>query len=360
MKKIALMPVLLFASLAQAGVCRDNSTVVGFVGDILVHNDLYESILSKKTFKPLWQESIPLFQKTDFMVGNLEGPAALGIHKDGSDKGDVGFTYDLKVYSGTNFSFNFHPQILSDLKSSGFDLLTVANNHSLDRRWRGIDRTHEAARQVGLPIVGTRPSYAPNEEMYQIADIQGLRLAFIGCTEMSNVSSDSKNQVLFCYDKAGTVANMVSRLKARSDVDGVIVYSHWGSEYQQSPNSSQKRYAKTWLEAGATAVIGSHPHVLQPWESYRTQDGRKTLIAYSLGNFLAFQAGTAKKTGVIVYLKLARTSLGAEVIDAYYTPTYRDGYRVSPAKGGSSAGAEAAKFYGTEKRVEPSQKIPGC
>ncbi len=360
MKSLAVYLILLMPIMATAKVCQGPDIVVGFVGDILVHNDLYKSILPKKSFKPLWQSSISLFRKADFMLGNLEGPAALGITRDGQDLGDVGFTYDLNVYSGTNFLFNYHPQILKDLRESGFDLLTGANNHSLDRSWRGIDRTHEAAKKIGMPIVGTRPSGATTADMFHIANVSGLRLAFIGCTEMTNGVRDRKSQVQLCYSKNNSVESQIVRLRERSDIDGVIVLPHWGEEYQQSPNSRQESFAKAWLEVGAMAVVGSHPHVLQPAESYVTRDGRRTLIAYSLGNFLAFQAGVAKKTGVVLYLRISHNGRTAELEDVFYTPTYRDGYSVSPSSAGSAAEVEASRFFEQQKFLAPNQKIPDC
>ncbi|UXR64564.1 CapA family protein [Bdellovibrio bacteriovorus] len=351
------------AAPTKGAYCQDDSVVLGFVGDILVHDALYKSILPKQRFTALWEKAIPLFNKADYMVANLEGPAALGIEKSGRDVGDQGFSYDLNVYSGTKFSFNFHPQILRDLKSSGIDLISTANNHSLDRQWRGIDRTLESAKQVGIATTGTRPSYAPNEQYYHLADVRGYRLAFIACTEATNGIADTRNQVLSCYGKSQQVEGLIRQLRGRSDIDAVIVLPHWGVEYSSKPDKSQISYARRFLEAGAAAVVGSHPHVLQPWETYRTADGRQTMIVYSLGNFLAFQSGTEKKTGAVVYLRLKKDAAGrTQLVTAYYTPTYRDGYTVYPisSRGSKEALKESAKHFGTQNRFEPDQKFPGC
>ncbi|AHZ83439.1 hypothetical protein Bb109J_c2828 [Bdellovibrio bacteriovorus] len=366
LNKAFLIASLLFATSAHANKganCADGSVVLGFAGDILVHDALYKNILPKQNFTSLWSKAIPLFNKADYMTVNLEGPAAVGIDKAGRDVGDQGFTYDLNVYSGTNFSFNFHPQILRDLKSSNIDLISTANNHSLDRQWRGVDRTIEAAKNIGLSTVGTRPSYAPNESFYHLADVRGYRMAFVACTEATNGIADTKSQVLSCYGKSQQVETLIRQLRARGNVDGVIVLPHWGVEYSHKPDKSQTAYAKRFLEAGALAVVGSHPHVLQPWESYRTSDGRLTMIVYSLGNFLAFQAGVEKKTGAVVYLHLGRDVQGrTQVLTSYYTPTYRDGYTVYPisSKGSKDALKEAARHLGTQNRLEPDQKIPHC
>lgn len=344
----------------QGSDCADGSVVLGFTGDILVHDALYKSILPSQNFVSLWKKTIPLFNKADYMVVNLEGPAALGIDKSQRDVGDVGFTYDLNVYSGTKFVFNFHSQILLDLKNSGVDLIGNANNHSLDRGPIGIDKTLEMARKIQIPVVGVRESFNPNFERFHITDVKGYRLAFIACTEMVNSGVDPKRQVLFCYKDFNEIESMIKRLSARSDIDGVIVLPHWGAEYSQTPDKRQTSFAKKYLDAGAIAVIGSHPHVLQPTEKYVTQDGRTTLIAYSLGNFLAFQSGLEKKTGAVVYLRLGRNAFGkTQLLSSYYTPTYRDGYEVFPisSRGAKDVLKEAAKHLINETRIEPDQLV---
>lgn len=360
-KALALIvtPVLVMSSLAEAkgSGCR-GAAVVGFTGDILVHGALYKAILPQKSFMGLWSPSIPLFQKADYMIGNLEGPAALGVNAKGKFVGDVGFVYDLNVYSGTNFVFNYHPQILTDLKRSGFDLLSHANNHSLDRRSLGVDKTHEAAQAAQMPLVGTRPADSA-KAFYELAQVKGISMAFISCTYGTNGMPDPKGQVLLCFDKAQTVAKLVTSLSAQRNIDAVVVMPHWGEEYAPTPNSSQKSYAKAWLEAGATAIVGHHPHVLQPWESYTTRDGRQTLIVYSLGNFVAGQSGVNKQTGAVVYLKFARGSKG-QVDDYYYTPTYRSGASAYPAEGNSPGVNEAIKYFGGSRRITTAEKIPGC
>lgn len=346
--------------LSFSSSCSKETVFISFVGDILVHDAIYKSIVQgSQKFSQAWKRTDSLIQKADFSVGNLEGPAAMGVDRNGRDQGDIGFKYDLDVYSGTNFSFNYHPRILTDLKKSGYGLLTVANNHSLDRGALGIDKTLDAAREINLPTVGTRRSDERNGDFHKIVSIKGAKVAFIGCTEMTNGRPDRKEQLLWCYRDANKIVDTIKELSSRSDIDAVIVLPHWGVEYSPSPDSQQKAHARRFLDAGASAIVGSHPHVLQPWEKYVTKDGRETVIMYSLGNFLAWQAGIEKKTSAVTYLALTPSSGKAKVAGVAYTTTIREGVEVYPV---SSSGSRAALnqtglHFGTKNRIEPSGSL---
>ncbi|MGZ3773596.1 MAG: CapA family protein [Pseudobdellovibrionaceae bacterium] len=347
--------------LSYSASCDSPAGVVtfSFVGDILIHQLLYRDVVNgTQHFSQLWKRTEVLFNKADFSEGNLEGTAALGVNTDGKDVGDIGFVYDGDVYSGTNFLFNYHPRILSDLKSSGFDLLTLANNHALDRHSLGIDKTIAAARQVGLVTVGTRMSQDREGDFYQIHTIKNMRIAFLGCTEMTNLRPDQKNQILYCYNDE--TIKLIRGLSARSDVDATIVLTHWGDEYVPVPNRLQQTYARAYLDAGATAVIGSHPHVLQPWEKYITKDGRETFIAYSLGNFVAAQAGLNRKAGAVIYIGLAKDgNQKAKITGVAYTPTYRDAFEVYPVgnNGFNDVLKYVTQFFGQRGRIAPQDSI---
>ena len=131
---------------------------LSFTGDLLVHEDLYKEVLTKnkQDFSVLWSKVTPLLAAADFSQVNLEGPVALGIDNKLKDKGDIGFVYDGEVYSGTNFLFNYHPQIIDAIKNTGFDFITTSNNHTFDRGSTGIDKTIDALNERQFSFVGTR------------------------------------------------------------------------------------------------------------------------------------------------------------------------------------------------------------
>ncbi len=340
---------------------KNTQITLSVVGDILIHEALYEVVVrDSKHFSQIWKNAEGLFQKADFSIGNLEGPTAMGIDGNGRDHGDIGFVYDNNVYSGTNYSFNYHPRILSDLKNSGFDLVTTANNHTLDRDSIGIDKTILAAQAINFPTIGTRLSNDSNGEYFKIESINNVRVAFLGCTELLNEENDSKNQILRCYKNPEKILGIIKRLSSRADIDAIVVFTHWGIEYSHVPELIQREFARKYIEAGANVVVGSHPHVLQPWEKYVAANGREGLVIYSLGNFVAGQAGLDRKTGTVAYIGLSKKgNEKARIFGAGYTPTYRTGAVVYPIGGNGPVEVlkHTASMYGTKRRIEPSENL---
>ena len=306
---------------AQAQECRKASGQIRLsaTGDILVHKALYQQAVKHPSrFQILWGDLIPTLRSADYTVGNLEGPVAPGVVAGGRSVEDVGFIYDDRVYSGTKMVFNYHPYLLEDLKASGFDLVTTANNHSLDRRSLGVDRTIENLQRVGLEFAGTRPGGSA-ESTARIVRLKGARFGFISCTEATNGIPDSRAQVTMCG--SGEVSRLIRELRSR--VDGVVVFPHWGDEYVGRPHERQRNWARQWIEDGAVAVIGNHPHVLQTVEWRRTDRGDHALIVYSLGNFVAAQGAFEKRLSAIAHIDFRKTRNGLVVEQFSYTPTLR-------------------------------------
>lgn len=315
---------------------------ISFTGDLLIHHELYIRVAEhpKNDFTVLWQKTIPLFNRADFSYLNLEGPTALGIDTLKKDQGDIGFLYkkdmakeDVVVYSGTHFLFNFHPKIIDDLKRSGIDIVSTANNHTFDRGSIGIDKTIDEMNKRKFNYFGTRKKNS-NDPFFKITPVKNINIAWIACTEALNGFKDRYSQVLLCFDQKQEILDLIKNLKLRSDVDAIIVTPHWGVEYKHEPTTLQKSVGKEFLERGALIVIGNHPHVLQPVEKYVTTDGRETFIAYSLGNFVAYQRDIDRKSSAVVYLDLHKDlSTGKTVLTHFsYEPTTRYLRDIFPAR----------------------------
>lgn len=186
--------------------------------------------------------------------------------------------------------FNVPAAYLKDLKETGFDIVSTANNHSMDTELEGVFSTMEAAKEAGLDYVG---SFKDKSDRILFKEVKGVKLAFLaytyGCNGRENliVPREEVENLGYLSDE-DQIKKDIARAKAQG-ADFVIVYPHWGIEYQSMPNEAQISLGRKMIDWGADLVIGNHPHVVEPVEIYQAEDGRKGLIAYALGNFISYQ-----------------------------------------------------------------------
>lgn len=186
--------------------------------------------------------------------------------------------------------FNVPAAYLKDLKETGFDIVSTANNHSMDTELEGVFSTMEAAKEAGLDYVG---SFKDKSDRILFKEVKGIKLAFLaytyGCNGRENliVPREEVENLGYLSDE-DQIKKDIGRAKAQG-ADFVIVYPHWGIEYQSMPNEAQITLGRKMIDWGADLVIGNHPHVVEPVEVYQAEDGRKGLIAYALGNFISYQ-----------------------------------------------------------------------
>lgn len=334
--------------LAFASACQPGERItLAFVGDVLLHPPLErQGQRSPIRFTELWEQVDPFFAWADVGCANLEGPIAPRVDQAGRDLRQPNrrppptrwLSASMPASQPTSLTssapnFNFPPGLLADLQRSGIDVVSTANNHSLDRGRLGIDRTLEYLDACGLRYTGTRRAGASDAPWFALVERQGFRIAFLACTFWTNLRRDDGDQVLECQgDRRPDLLDQVTALAARPDVDAVIVLPHWGKEYAIEPMPVQRRFAANAVRAGASAVIGNHPHVLQGWQKVAAPDGREALVAYSLGNFISDMRPVENRTSIILFLTLMRPGPGqrALVAAARALPifTARDGNNV--------------------------------
>ena len=250
------------------------------------------------------------------------------------------------------------------MKETGIDIVSTANNHAMDRRSIGVDKTIDNLNAKGLPFVGTHKSTEGTASWSRIVESKGIKVAFVACTFSTNGIPDSKNQVLSCYEDKTTLLSTIQSLKTQADA--VIVTPHWGTEYNHSPDAKDKSLGKEMLEAGALAVIGNHPHVTQPMEKIKTSDGRETFIIYSLGNFVSGQTGIDKRSSEIIYLGLTKGGGKTTLNGVRHMPIYMQNgpYTAVPAEGHNAESyALTSRLLGQWNRIgvdEPLVTNPAC
>jgi poly-gamma-glutamate capsule biosynthesis protein CapA/YwtB (metallophosphatase superfamily) len=194
------------------------------------------------------------------------------------------------------YNFRSDPNSLSGLKNAGFQLVSLANNHSFDYGQSGFTDTLANLKKYKLDYMG---GGANKEEAYgaKTYSIKGRSIKVVAFSrvlpDFSWLATDTKPGLANGYDLT-LIQNTIE--KEKKDADFLFVYIHWGVETKRSPEAFQRDWAKTMIDSGADGVIGSHPHVLQGFEYYKGKP-----IAYSLGNFLFpnYIKGDKAQTGIL-------------------------------------------------------------
>ncbi|MDQ0063357.1 CapA family protein [Paenibacillus harenae] len=310
------------------------------VGDIMFHNSQLESARNDSgsyDFKPVFEEVKPIIGGADVAIANFETTTA------GKDK---------YAYSGYP-RFNSPDEAVDALQAAGFDVLTTANNHSLDTGKSGIIRTLDTIRNRGIDTVGTYANQT--ESRVLMKEVKGIRLAFLSYTEHVNGLES-----MLTADELDAMINVADEQKMKEDIayakaqgaDLVVASVHWGNEYEREPSSSQEGLARMLADSGVDIILGSHPHVIQrsEWLDANGEAKDKTFVIYSMGNFISNQRAETldnayTEDGVIVRFEIRKDMATNEttISKVDYVPTwvYRDKepggqaytYRVLPAEG---------------------------
>jgi poly-gamma-glutamate synthesis protein (capsule biosynthesis protein) len=231
------------------------------------------------------------------------------------------------------FTFQAPPSAFSALKAAGVDVVTMANNHAADYGSAGLTQTLAAIRATGFPVVGlgadARAAFAP-----YYTEVNGVRLAILAASQVQEETlahfsaTDSDPGIANAYSER--LIASVRAAKARADA--VIVYLHWGTEYQNCPNGDQRTLADRLAAAGATAVIGAHAHILQG-AGWRPNG---TYIAYGLGNYFWWRSfGNAWDDDGVLTLTVTHN----RVVSAQFSPARLDDRGIAVPAAGATARA---------------------
>ena len=243
------------------------------VGDVLIHESVYKDAYNNGTydFSSMFDEIEPIIKRYDLRYCNQE--STIG----GSVLGISGYP-----------AFNSPDEIGDELVKIGFNLISLANNHALDKGADAVLYSNSYWKSKNVITAGAYSSQEERDEI-KVYEQNGIKYAFLAYTTLSN------NLVPNNY-----IINMYSADRAKSDiekvkdqVDVIIVSMHWGEEYTNTPTNEQRQIAEYLSSLGVNLIIGAHPHVVQPVEYIDD-----TLVIYSLGNFISNQLSIGLNPGI--------------------------------------------------------------
>ncbi len=297
---------------------KDMTVTISVTGDVMVHmpqvRSAFDSSSNSYDFTSVFEEIKPYISSSDISIANLETVIA------GNEYGFSGFP-----------RFNSPEELLKALNDTGFDILSTANNHSIDKGKKGIINTIDNIEKYNMVSVGT---YKESTDRVLIKEINGIKLGILAYTYGCNGL-----EVLLTEEELDYMVNIIDEERIRNDikltedmgVDMTIVLMHWGNEYQLEPSEEQILLGSNMITWGADIILGSHPHVIQRSEIIE-HNGERKFIIYSMGNFISNQRRETMKNsrrkytedGIIVTLTLEKdSSMGRTSIkDVDYIPTW--------------------------------------
>lgn len=238
------------------------------------------------------------------------------------------------------------------LAAAGFDLFLNANNHTLDRGYKGLIKTIETLDKKNISHIGTYVNKSSREmSVPYIKNIKGIKIAFLNYTYGTNGIKPTNGVKVNYIDTLQIKQDIVKSREGGAEV--ITVAIHWGEEYNLLPNRSQKKLADFLCNQGVDLIIGGHPHVIQPMEIRHSEKYDKDcLVVYSLGNFISNMKTADTRGGAMVKVTLERDVLGkVKIKTANYSlvftlqPDGKHNYRVVPVE---SDAVKAMKWQCTQ------------
>lgn len=292
-------------------------TVINFVatGDIMCHTTNFNAAYDKATktydFTPVFKNVAKYISKADIAVGNLETTFS------GADRGYTGYP-----------TFNSPEALGHALKNIGIDVLSTANNHSLDKRYSGVESTLNTLDEIGIAHTGTARS-EEEQNTILVKDVNGIKIAFISFTYGTNgipVEAGKEYCVNLIEDEQVMLKQLALAKEQNPDI--ICVSMHWGDEYSQKANDDQKDLANYLFNHGVDIIIGNHAHVVEPMEkkTITLDDGtqKEVFVVYALGNFISGQTIEHTKSTAILDMQIRKSGVDGKIsIDSVnYIPVY--------------------------------------
>lgn len=266
---------------------KEMSASLIMVGDALIHSSIYmdaKTSTGSYDFRPMLEKIKPIVSKYDLKYYNQE--TVLG-----------GVELGLSNYP----RFNSPYEVGDAFIDAGFNLVSLATNHTMDKGEQGVlNSLSYWSKQQNILTAGSYKSFEDRDRKV-IKEINEIKYAFFSYTTWTNgLETPTGKEYLNNVYNEELAKNDIERVK--DEVDIIIVAMHWGTEYSKGISDSQVEIANYLSSLGVDIIIGSHPHVVEPIEFIG-----KTMVIYSLGNFISDQVGVERLTGLMVSVNIHKT-----------------------------------------------------
>ncbi len=278
-----------------------------FLGDIMGHDEQIWSAENREThtynYDDVFQYIKDEISEADIAIANFE------------------VTLAGSPYSGYP-TFSSPTPLAAACINAGIDVFATANNHAADRGKKGILSTIYRLDSLGIPHTGTFSDPAARDTLYpMIIEKNGISLALLNYTYATNGITVPPPVIVNMLER-NTVTADIEKAKSKNP-DAIILFLHWGTEYDTVPSKTQTDLAEYFFSRGVDLIIGSHPHVLQRMEWTKSETGMKDrIVVYSLGNYASNQRRTRTDGGTMVRIELTKEADSLYVSDAGYYLTW--------------------------------------
>ena len=278
-----------------------------FIGDVMGHDEQIWSAENRENhtynYDDVFKYIKPVISEADIAIANFE------------------VTLGGPPYTGYP-QFSSPVNLAAACKNAGIDYLVTANNHAADRGKKGIEGTINRLDSLGIPHTGTfLNSFCHDSLSPLIINKNGTSIALLNYTFSTNGIVVPAPVIVNMLDKQ-MITKDVNRAKEEK-ADLVILFLHWGTEYDTIPAKTQTDLAEYFHSIGVDMVIGSHPHVVQRMERKINElSGYEDMVVYSLGNFVSNQRRPKTDGGAMVKVELTRKGEKYAISDAGYYLTW--------------------------------------
>jgi poly-gamma-glutamate synthesis protein (capsule biosynthesis protein) len=276
-----------------------------FAGDVMGHipqvtGAWHDGGDSTYNFGPVFQYAKPYILSADIALANLE------------------VTFGGRPYSGYP-RFSSPGSLAAALQEAGFDVLVCANNHAADRGRPGLEHTIDVLDRLGLAHTGTfKDSLSRDSDYPLLLECNNFRLALLNYTYDTNGLPVPSPNVVSLIDSASMAADLAKARRLQPDF--IITFIHWGDEYQNRQGTLQQELAHFLAQNGCDLIVGSHPHVVQPFDKIAVADRDSVPVIYSLGNFVSNQRNRYCNGGITFEVTLVKADSVVRLASCSYEP----------------------------------------